>query len=243
MSNPGQFLAAFNLLQKIKVERRELPRTRSQPRAAPEPSKHDASLRKTPCFQPSPSLLQDTKPHKPGHGSQHPKIFHFATLEAAKLLFRRGCTPSTRSLHRVFHRENLGKAAVFPHSPAAPSKPALPSGKNRPAESLPPGRGSPKAPRSWAGGETRGWRRSRKHQAENPPFLPDTSRHPPPLPLSPSDALEGPSRVLRPPLPGLQHPPHRHPPAAAFCSSHTSFSAITGVPLARLRPSGWVLPL
>lgn len=70
-------------------------------------------------------------------------------------------------------------------------------------------------------------RHSRKYQSENPPFLPDASVHPL-LPPYPSDALEGPSRVLRPSLQGAAattptafSAPHE-PPAAAFCSSCTS---------------------
>lgn len=57
------------------------------------------------------------------------------------------------SLHHIFHRENLNKVDTFPQSASPPSEPALPSRKNHPAESLPPGRGSPKVPRSWDAAE------------------------------------------------------------------------------------------
>ena len=149
------------------------------------------SLRKTPCFQLSPSLTQDIKPQESRHFSQNPKIFHFETLETAKLKFQRGCTPSMWSLRHRFHRENLNKVDTFPQSASAPSKPALPSRKNHPAEFAARSR-KPKGTTEPGHGKTRVLRRSRKHQPENPPFLPDASMHPLLLPY-PSEALEGPS--------------------------------------------------
>ena len=131
------------------MQQRELPRTCCRRCTALGQSKCNlCPLGKHRVFSFSPSLTQDIKPQESRHFSQNPKIFHFETPETAKLKFQRGCTPSMWSLRHIFHRENLNKVDTFPQSASAPSKPALPSRKNHPAESLPPGRGSPKVPRS-----------------------------------------------------------------------------------------------
>lgn len=229
---PRPVLAAFNLLQKINVRQRELPPTHCQPWAAPGQSTCSPSCRKTPCFQLSPSLIQDINPQECGHFSRNPKIFHFETLETAKLRFQPGCTPSARSPRRVLHPENLDNVDTWPQRPSAPNKPALPSRKNHPAKSLPPRRGKPKAPWSWDDGKNESTAALQKTSVGK--ILP-FSRAPPPLAVPPPPAVpRGCSPRTKPGAAAATTPatfsaPHE-PPAAAFCSSCASFHAITGFP-------------